>query len=201
MIVQSGWGSDSISPSGVLPGEFDQEHGKRRDGSAVAYPDAECRLLRPLLDSRRLPQERMQLVLLRLYRERVLLILSGQAQGPQCHPGNRGGSVLACIEVKARPFWTGMVLGSDLVWGYAADKEVVVSQRGEGERHPEAHRHRLRADLRHQQCQGRVPQRAPAAEARQGSDQHLRDLLPEPAGVLPVLLSRVQGSIFLFFSP
>lgn len=75
-----------------------------------------------------------------------------------------------------------------------ADTSVVVPQRDPGVGGGEADRHLPRADVRDQQRQDRVPQRPPAGQARQGRHQHLPDLLPEPPGLLPLLLTRMQGS-------
>ncbi|BAH93638.1 Os06g0624900, partial [Oryza sativa Japonica Group] len=73
------------------------------------------------------------------------------------------------------------------------DSEVVVPQRDQGVGGGEADRHIARADVRDQQRQDRVPQRPPAGEAREGRHQHLRDLLPQPPRLLPLLLPRLQA--------
>lgn len=54
-----------------------------------------------------------------------------------------------------------------------ADKEVVVPRRDQGERDSEGAGHLRRADVHHQQCEGRLHQRAAAAEAGEGRHQHL----------------------------
>lgn len=81
-----------------------------------------------------------------------------------------------------------------------ADTAVVLPQRDPGVGGGEAHRHLARADVRDQQRQDRVPQRPAAGEARQGRHQHLRDLLPEPPGLVPILLPRMQGTVTINFS-
>lgn len=75
-----------------------------------------------------------------------------------------------------------------------ADTAFVVPQRDQGVGGGEADRHRARADVRDQQRQDRVPQREAAGEAGQRGHQHLRDLLPQPPGLVPLLLPRMQGT-------
>uniref|UniRef100_A0A8R7PIM7 Uncharacterized protein n=1 Tax=Triticum urartu TaxID=4572 RepID=A0A8R7PIM7_TRIUA len=72
------------------------------------------------------------------------------------------------------------------------DKEVLVPRRDPRVGDPEGAGHHRRADLHHQQRARRLPQRAPAAQARQGRHQHLRRLRAQPPRHLPLLLPRMQ---------
>uniref|UniRef100_A0A804MB62 Uncharacterized protein n=1 Tax=Zea mays TaxID=4577 RepID=A0A804MB62_MAIZE len=73
------------------------------------------------------------------------------------------------------------------------DTEVLLPRRDPGVGDPEGAGHQRRADLHHQQRARGVPERAAAAEARQGRHQHLRGLRAQPPRHLPLLLPRLQG--------
>jgi hypothetical protein len=81
-----------------------------------------------------------------------------------------------------------------LCWLVVPDTEVLLPRRDPGVGDPEGAGHLRRADVHHQQRARGVPERAPAAEARQGRHQHLRGLPAQPPRHLPLLLPRVQGT-------
>lgn len=211
----------------VVAGEFDWSNGERRNGSSVADTNAGSGLLRTVLCSWKLSQERMQYVLLGLHGECLLLLLSGRSQRPSCASGAPFYARLISLSfIKKNPFFfLGEATIEEFWWKCGqsfdfyewkfwllwlidrvlfdflglADKDIFLPQCGEGERDSEIHRHLEHSDIHHQQCEGGVPQWEATGEAWEGSDQHLWDLLQKSPWLLQILLYGLQGDWWTLF--
>ena len=83
---------------------------------------------------------------------------------------------------------------------FLTDKEVVLPWCDQGVWDSEVSGHNLCSDIRYQQRQGRLPERTATAEARQRGHQHLRSMRAQPPRLLPILLSRLQGTTMALYT-